>query len=191
MPSKVKKEMTPEMREKMLERLAEGRKKIAENREKRKAEFAEKGEDIPPAKVFEKKLPVNKPTTAPPVILPATPAPTRKSTKLPSEDKLEKIASQLEELTSYKREKIEIKKKKEEEEIKIKKDKEENEIRMKKEKDEQDLKNKLARLEELEKKEQQKIKPVIVDTPSPITIPKNDIIFPRSYGHKFFNGGRF
>ena len=195
MPSKVKKEMTPEMREKMLERLAEGRKKIAENREKRKAEFAEKGEDIPPAKVFEKKIPVNKPTTAPapPAILPATPAPTRKSTKLPNEDKLEKIASQLEELTSYKREKIEIKKKKEEEEIKIKKDKEENEIKMKKEKEEQDLKNKLARLEELEKKEQQKNKPVaVVDTPTtPLTISKNDIIFPRSYGHKFFNGGRF
>lgn len=170
MPKKVQ---TEEEREKMLQRLAEGRKKIQENREKKQKEFMELGIEDTPAKVFEKRE--VKPPASKPI-----PIPKKNTFKTNPEDKLEKIASQLEELTSYKREKIELKKKKEE-----------DDIRLKKEKEEQDLKNKLIRLEELERKEKTKSVPSAPQVSQVSQPAQNEIIFPRSYNHRFLQGGRF
>lgn len=168
-----RKEQTQEDRDKMLARLAEGRKKIAENREKKQKEFEERGEEEP-AKVFEKKE--IKPPASAPIKIEKTPAPK----KLVPEDKLDKIANQLEELTSYKREKIELKKKKAEDDIRIKKETEEN-----------DLKNKLQRLAQLEEKEKQKSGSVPKPTTAVASSSPSEIIFPRSYNHRFLQGGRF
>lgn len=168
MPRKVQ---TPEDKEKMLQRLAEGRKKIQENREKKQKEFEEKGGEEEPAKVFEKKE--IKPA---PIKIEKTPAPK----KIVTEEKLDKIANQLEELTSYKREKIELKKKKAEDDIRIKKETEEN-----------DLKNKLQRLAQLEEKEKQKSGSVPKPTTAVASSSIPEIIFPRSYNHRFLQGGRF
>ena len=170
MPKKVQ---TEEEREKMLQRLAEGRKKIAENRERKQKEFMETGVEDAPQKVFEKKE--VKPPASKPI-----PIPKKSTFKSAPEDKLDKIANQLEELTSYKREKIELKKKKEE-----------DDIRLKKEKEEQDLKNKLARLEELERKEKTKSVPSAAQVSQVSQPAQNEIIFPRSYNHRFLQGGRF
>lgn len=185
-----RKEQTQEDRDKMLARLAEGRKKIAENREKKKLQFEEKGEEETPVKVFEKKE--IKPPASAPIKIQKTTALKR----LVPEDKLEKIASQLDELTSYKREKIELKKKKEEDDTRIKRETEENDMRMKKEKEELDLKNKLERLAHLEEKEKQKSLSTTTAPPSKPkpTLPTSsvpEIIFPRSYKHPLFQGGRF
>ena len=102
---KKKEQMTAEEREKMLVRLADMRQKVADNRKAR----AEAGgaETKPNIEIFgNAKIEIKKPVP-----------------KKPDElmlEKLDRVASHLEELTTYKKEKVAAKKAKEQQEQKIK-----------------------------------------------------------------------
>lgn len=106
MPKK-KEDMSKEEREKMLIRLAEMRQKVAENR---KAKNEASGGEKPKHDMFgEGKLEVKKP---------APPKPKQKDDLVL--EKLDKVASHLEELAGYKKEKLAAKKQKEQQEEKVK-----------------------------------------------------------------------
>lgn len=106
MPKK-KEDMSREEREKMLIRLAEMRQKVAENR---KAKNEASGGEKPKHDMFsEGKLEVKKP---------APPKPKQKDDLVL--EKLDKVASHLEELAGYKKEKLAAKKQKEQQEEKVK-----------------------------------------------------------------------
>ena len=103
---KKKEQMTNEEREKMLVRLADMRQKVADNR-KAKAEAGGGAETKPNIEIFgNAKIEIKKPVP-----------------KKPDElmlEKLDRVASHLEELTTYKKEKVAAKKAKEQQEQKIK-----------------------------------------------------------------------
>jgi len=146
MPKK-KEDMTAAEREKMLARLADMRAKVQENK-KLKAEAAAAGgggsSDVPPsrpnAEVFgAAKIDIKKPVP-------------KKNDELVLE-RLDKVATHLEELASYKKEKVKAKKQKEEE-AKVKEE-------------------------------------VKAPSPAAVAAPTVEFQFPRSYGNRFFQGGRF
>lgn len=146
MPKK-KEIMNEEERSKMLERLAQMRKTVAENR-KAKAEAAGSGSSdsaAPPSKpnaeIFANKIEIKKPE------------PKRHEDEVLA--KLDKVATHLEELSAYKKEKIQAKKAKEQE-AKVK--------------------------EEVKSPVPETVKPAVVEP---------TFQFPRSYGNRFFQGGRF